>query len=188
MGVDLRFTHVGLFVQSVDVMAKFYRDVMLFTQTDRGVLGDSEIVFLSREPREHHQLVFVAGLPGPPAHEVINQLSFRVADLEGLLDFHRWVKRWNVEDLQPINHGNAWSIYFRDPENNRIEVYTPSPWYISQPCRVPLSIDQSADEIRRQTKDWCARQPGFAPASEFSAKVAQMIAARAGELSGEEVR
>lgn len=32
--------------------------------------------------------------------------------------------------VAPRNHGNAWSIYFADPEGNRIELYTPSPWYV----------------------------------------------------------
>ena len=29
-----------------------------------------------------------------------------------------------VTNISPINHGNAWAIYFQDPEGNRIEVFT----------------------------------------------------------------
>ncbi len=174
---DLRFTHFGLFVQDEEAMGAFYREVLGFTETDRGYLGERHLVFLSRDPAEHHQLVFVSGLTQPPVEEVVNQISFRVGDLESLLEFHAKVVTRGVADLKSINHGNAWSIYFRDPENNRIEVYTPSPWYISQPCRIPLQFDRTADEIRVMTETWCREQPGFAPVAEFSAKLAAKIAA-----------
>lgn len=174
---DVRFTHVGLFVRDVARMAQFYRDTLGFVETDRGPLGERQLIFLSRDPAEHHQLVFVSGLTRPPAEEVINQLSFRVRDLETLLGFAQFVRARDPQDFRPINHGNAWSIYFRDPENNRIEVYTPSPWYISQPCREPLDIDRSAELIRQATEDWCRTQPGFMPAQNFRDKLARIIEA-----------
>ena len=41
-----------------------------------------------------------------------------------------------------MNHGNAWSVYFRDPEGNRIEIFCDTEWYIEQPCVEDLdSVD-----------------------------------------------
>jgi catechol 2,3-dioxygenase len=169
---NVRFTHFGLFVRDVETMASFYRDLLGFVETDRGHLGDRELIFLSRDPDEHHQLIFVSGLTRPPAEEVVNQISFRIDSLVGLLDFARLLSDRAVPDLQSINHGNAWSVYFRDPEGNRIEIYVSSPWYISQPCRVPINIDRAAADIVAETEAWCRTQPGFAPAEVFRAKLA----------------
>jgi catechol-2,3-dioxygenase len=173
----LRFTHFGLFVQDVDRMAAFYKDVLSFVETDRGILNGREIVFLSRDPSEHHQIVFYKGLTAPPREEVVNQISFRVSDLESLLAFYPRVLASGADDVRPINHGNAWSVYFRDPEHNRVEVYATSPWYVSQPCREPLDISQSADRIRAVSEAWCRAQPSYRPAEEFREEIAAKIRA-----------
>jgi catechol 2,3-dioxygenase len=167
MTFDLTFTHLGIFVRDVERLAEFYRRTLGFVETDRGHLGESKLIFLSRDPKEHHQLAFVSGLTKPPSQEVINQISFRVGGLPELLKFARFLRLDPPDDFRPINHGNAWSVYFRDPEGNRIEVYTPTPWYIQQPCRVSLDIDLTAEQISASTEEWCRSQPGFMPAEKF---------------------
>jgi catechol 2,3-dioxygenase len=182
MSFDLRFTHAGFFVRDVERMAAYYKDTLGFFETDRGFLEDRQLIFLSRDPDEHHQIIFIAGLSKKPVEEVINQLSFRFVSLHELLAFAKFLRGRNPEDMQPINHGNAWSIYFRDPEGNRIEAYTPSTWYISQPCRVPLDIDRAEAAIRATTEEWCRVQPGFMPAETYRAQLAaRMSAARSGD-------
>jgi catechol 2,3-dioxygenase len=180
MSFDLRFTHAGFFVRNVERMATFYKDTLGFLETDRGVLGDRELIFLSRDPDEHHQIIFISGLSKAPVEEVINQLSFRFVSLAELLAFAKFLRDRNPDDMQPINHGNAWSIYFRDPEGNRVEAYTPSPWYISQPCRVPLDIDRGETAIREATEEWCKTQPGFMPAETYKAQLAARMAGARG--------
>ncbi len=67
--------------------------------------------------------------PSPPAgrkeavHTTINQISFRVPGLEELRQYYPWLVKEGVKKLDPRNHGNAWSIYFADPEGNRVELY-----------------------------------------------------------------
>ncbi len=46
--------------------------------TDEGPLHGAQMMFFSRNPREHHQVVLVAGRPPGHGDKVINQLSFRV--------------------------------------------------------------------------------------------------------------
>src|SRR6266700_4958566 len=60
---NLRFTHMGLVVSDIEVMTQFYVDTLGFTITDRGVFGAMEVVFLSRDPEEHHQIVLTTGRP-----------------------------------------------------------------------------------------------------------------------------
>jgi catechol 2,3-dioxygenase len=175
---DLRFTHVGIYVRDIDKMATFYKDVLGLIETDRGAPEGSEVVFLSRDPGEHHQIILFAGLSRPPLEAVINQISFRLPDLETLIAFHNHlIASGTGDDVRPINHGNAWSVYLRDPEQNRIETYVPTPWYVSQPCREPLEIGQPAAAIRKATEEWCRAQPSFCLAESFRAGVAARIAA-----------
>src|SRR5437899_12205438 len=64
----LRFSHFGLSVQDIDAMERFYCDVMGFTVTDRGQALGFDLVFLSRNPDDHHQIVLATGKPAniPP--------------------------------------------------------------------------------------------------------------------------
>ncbi len=64
-----------------------------------------------------HQVILVAGRPTELAYNHINQMSFRVASVEDLQAVWRNVKdEPGVTDLRGMDHGNAWSLYFRDPE------------------------------------------------------------------------
>ena len=74
----LEFSHMGFYVRDVERMVRFYRDVLCFFQTDRGLHGTVELVFLSRDPSEHHQIVLTSGRPADLFFNVINQISLRV--------------------------------------------------------------------------------------------------------------
>jgi len=82
----------------------------------------------------------------------INQLSFRVGSLEDLRRFYAVLVAEGAKEIVPRDHGNAWSIYFSDPEDNRIELYTPSPWYVKQPRGERLDLSEPAEVIRAKTE------------------------------------
>ena len=88
------------------------------------------------DPTEHHQLVLASGRPEQIGFNVINQISFRVNNLSDLRALHQSMQEHGATDVQPVTHGNAVSIYFRDPEGNRLEVFFDTPWYVDQPMRV----------------------------------------------------
>jgi catechol 2,3-dioxygenase len=175
----LRFSHVGLFVGDVQHMASFYRRVLGFVESDRGVLDGRGVIFLTRDPNEHHQLIFFSGLSETPREPVVNQLSFRLPDLESLIAFHADLGAADAVDVRPVDHGNAWSVYFRDPEGNRIEVYTCTPWYVSQPRRVPLDVRATPAAIRAETEAWCRLQPSFQSAADFARGIEAKLATHA---------
>jgi catechol 2,3-dioxygenase len=165
----LAFSHVGLWVRDLAAMERFYAGLLDFTVTDRGGLGDTQLVFLSQDPAEHHQIVLAAGRPPTATFSTVNQISLRAADLGALRDWYRRVRDAGVADLQPVTHGNALSIYFRDPEGNRIEIFIDTPWYVSQPLRVPLDLDASDDAIWRRVEELCRRSPGYMPREDWEA-------------------
>ena len=59
----LNFSHLGFYVQDQARMSRYYKDVLCFTETDQGDLGPVRLVFLSRNPAEHHQIVLISGRP-----------------------------------------------------------------------------------------------------------------------------
>ncbi len=174
--MSLRFSHVGLYVTDMARMVDFYSRVLGFAVTDRGKLGQVALTFLSRDAGDHHQIVLVEGRPEGLPDRIINQVSFRVDTLGELQRFYRRL-RAEGRELSPVTHGNAWSIYFRDPEGNRIEVFTDTDWYVAQPVAERIELDRPEDEIRRETEVFCRARPGFRPIAEWRAEIARKIAA-----------
>ncbi|MBU1361273.1 MAG: VOC family protein [Gammaproteobacteria bacterium] len=175
----LRFSHIGFHVTDIDRQAEFYTSVLDFTETDRGQLpgpdGPLRLVFLSRDPAEHHQLVLVSGRPERVDFNVINQISMKADSLQTLVDFHRRVKQAGVRELAPVTHGNALSVYFHDPEGNRVELYWDLPWYVSQPCRVAAPFELPPEELLAWAEAHARGMPGFRPRAEWQRDMAQRM-------------
>ena len=174
--VPLSMSHIGIYVYDLPLMENFYTRVLGFTVTDRGKVRGADIVFTSWDPKDHHQVILVAGRPKELAYNHINQISFRVAAVEDLQIIWRRIRdEPSVSDVKPIDHGNAWSVYFRDPEGNRLEVFCDTEWYIEQPCLEDLDLTLPAEQIRAKSEAFCRRAPGFRPVAEYQAEIAKKI-------------
>lgn len=185
---NLCFSHMGLSVRNIDEMAKFYTDVLGFTVTDRGLIENGmqkpmSLVFLSRDPMDHHQIVLATGRPeqlsdnecntqfGPS----INQISFKMTSLADLRDIYGRLDEAGYGHIMPANHGVAWSIYAHDPEGNNLEFFVDSEWYFPQPFLIPLDLSKSDDEILAETETFSREQEGFEPFSEWRARIARRM-------------
>ena len=173
---ELAFSHVGLFVHDLERMEDFYRRVLGFTVTDRGELpapsGRVGLVFLSRDPREHHQLVLATGRPPAVEFNVVNQISFRVPGLPALRHFHAVLGDEPVSAMVVVTHGNAISLYFRDPEGTRIELFFDTPWHCEQPVREPVDLSRSDEDILAETERLARSLPGFTSRESWMADLA----------------
>lgn len=172
---DLQFSHIGLYVSDLPRMARFYKQALRFTQTDAGDLGPVQLVFLSRDPREHHQLVLATGRPADPGFNVVNQISFRVPDLGALRRFHERLLVEGASEMHPVTHGNAISLYCRDPEGNRLELFMDTPWYCDQPLRETIDLSQSDEAILAQAEAIAKRFPKFMSRAQWQAEVARRM-------------
>ena len=172
----LVFSHMGFYVRDIERMARFYREVMCFFETDRGLLGTVELVFFSRDPSEHHQIVLASGRPADLSFSVINQISLRVPDLASLRAVRDRVQADpDASDLVCTSHGNAVSIYFRDPEGNRLEVFLDMPWYCEQPLREPIDLDQSDEAVMAATEALARSRPKFRSRAEWLKEMQQLM-------------
>lgn len=163
----LSFSHIGIYVSDPARMEDFYTRVLGFAVTDRGLLGSTALIFLTRDAQEHHQIVLAAGRPPAGGFNTINQISFRLADLAGLREMVRRLKNERVRELAPVSHGNALSVYLKDPEGNRIELFIDTPWYVQQPLRVPINLELSDADLWASVEREARKQPGFAPVGQW---------------------
>jgi catechol 2,3-dioxygenase len=175
----LEVAHSVLHVHDLDRMIAFYCDVLGFEVTDRGPLGGEEIVFLSQAATHHHQVAFVSGRDEPARSNSTHHTAYRssgtLADLRALHE--RLQAHPDVRRIMPLTHGNAWSIYFDDPERNGIEVFIDTPWHVQQPQGRPFDLAQSDEEILAATREAFAGEPGFGDLGAFYRE-------RAGHLDG----
>lgn len=175
----LAFSHLGIYVRDLARMEAFYTGLLGFTVTDRGdytaPTGPTYLVFLSRDPDEHHQIVLATGRPEALAFNTLNQISFRVPDLAGLRALHAELPRYPTSEVRPLYHGNAMSVYFRDPEGNRIELFMDMPWYVTQPCGIPLELDRADDDLWRWAEDTARELPGFRPRDAWRREMAERM-------------
>ena len=179
----LKFSHFGYAVHDLDVMEEFYTRVLDFTVTDRGPVEGMNLVFLSRDPEDHHQVVLVSGKPdGIPPNpfiaqfgSVINQISFKVSSFKELRKLHDIFQAEGVQSIFPANHGIAWTMYAHDPEGNNLEFFVDTPWYFPQPFLVPLDFSKSDEEIYAETERFSKEQAGFEPYPEWRKKFANKM-------------
>jgi catechol-2,3-dioxygenase len=169
------FSHMGMFAADIARMEDFYTRVLGFAVTDRGSLVSTKFIFLSRDPREHHQIVLASGKPERLPFNPINQISFRMAEFAGLREMHRRLVAENVKELYPVSHGNALSVYFHDPEANRIELFVDTPWYCHQPMRIAMDMTLSDAELWAWAEAEARKQPDFKPVEEWSAELARRL-------------
>jgi catechol 2,3-dioxygenase-like lactoylglutathione lyase family enzyme len=178
MSYHLTLSHVGLYVTDMPTMVDFYSGFLGFAISDRGELagGRGEIVFMTRDPREHHQLVLASGRPADLGYNIVNQLSFRVDSLDTLRELQRGIGNEHATELGPVLHGNALSVYLHDPERNRVELLIDTPWYVPQPCRVAADLSPPDDELWAGIEQTVRGMPGFRTRDEWRADIEKRIA------------
>ena len=177
MSYGLTLSHVGVFVTDMPRMLDFYTGFLGFAESDRGSTSTGgEIVFLTRDSREHHQLVLATGRPPDLPYNIVNQLSFRVDSLDTLRELRLGLRNEHATELGPVTHGNALSVYLHDPEKNRVELLIDTPWYVPQPCRIPVDLALPDDELWATIERIVCTLPGFKPRAVWAADIEKRIA------------
>jgi catechol 2,3-dioxygenase len=181
---NLKLSHMGLAVRDMALVERFYVEVLGFTVTDRGEFGAMQVVFMSRDPEDHHQIVLATGRPAVlPANEFnpdfgpsLIQISFKMRSLADLRDMKDRLQSGGATRITAVNHGNAWSVYANDPEGNYLEFFMDTEWYAQQPFYVLLDLDRPDEEIVATTRALCEASPGFKSLKSWRTDMAKVMA------------
>jgi len=171
-----KLTHLGINVIDLDKMVKFYTGLLGMKVSDTGYsprLG-YRLAFMTASPNNHHQMV-LAECRDPKSKSTVNQISFTWSSLDDIRALDKKLRKRGIPTT-PVDHGNAWSIYFPDPEGNQIECYLDAPWQVAQPHGEKLDLTLSNAEIMRRTKTRIENQPTFMPAQAWSKKMKGRLA------------
>jgi len=138
--------HVGLFCDDLSKMRDFYARVLGLTISDENM--ERGICFLSASPdTEHHELALVrVREPGQKTHNV-QQVSFKVKTLDDVRTFYHRLQKEGMKIERTVTHGIACSVYFFDPEDNRIELYYTTPYKVRQPLGEVIDLDKPDAEL-----------------------------------------
>ncbi|HEX6513857.1 MAG TPA: VOC family protein [Chloroflexota bacterium] len=150
-----RLGHVGIHCKDLQKQKAFYRDVMGLQVTNE----DSQMgmVFLSARPKEEdHELLLCAGREVDDVL-LLQQMSWRCNDLSDVIGFYGRLQKYGVKFDMIVSHGNAVGMYFRDPEDNRLEIYWPTGLDAKQPYLEKVDLTEAPDEIVRKVRESVAQ-------------------------------
>ncbi len=157
-------------------MQRFYAEVLGLQVSDQGSsqgLG-CDMVFMSADETAHHQIVLMSGAPEGSAPARVRHMAFNVGSLAALRAVRDSALALGATEMRPVNHGNAWSVYFADPEGNPLEAFLDTPFHVPQPHGRALDLSRSDEAIIAETEQACREDPGFLPRASW----AQQHAAR----------
>ncbi len=169
--MKLTWSHTVLNVRDIEAMIEFYRDVLGFEVTDRGPLDPSsedgpEIVFLSQEPDEHHQIAMTNTRRDDDRPNSLNHLSFRTPAFADLVELCG-VLEADQHKILPLSHGNTLSLYFNDPEGNGLEVFWDTPWHVAQPQGKVWDTSLDEDAALAWVREHFEGESTFEPSGDY---------------------
>lgn len=146
--------HVGLYVSDMDKMVDFYTNVLGMQVTDHDDNG--RITFLSAQPEvEHHELALVNSKEQSTA---CGQVSFHVDSLPEWREMQEQITAAGCNFERVVNHGIAFGAYFKDPEDNIIEVYWSTGIDYPQPMADKIDMSKSDEELLQMLEDMPPRE------------------------------
>jgi len=114
-----KFAHVVLKTPNLKRARDWYLTLL------QGRVGyENDMVCFVTYDDEHHRVGLLAmpGLVAPPPNAYgLEHLAFTYGSLGTLLANYRRLKRLGVEPYWTINHGPTISMYYRDPDGNKVE-------------------------------------------------------------------
>ncbi len=145
--------HVGIYADDLMKQRDFYTRVMGLTIADEDLEGRG-MVFLSADPvAEHHEFVLVKGRVTSGDAQVIQQISFKVGSIDDMRSFKARIEAEDLKIERIVSHGNAFGMYFFDPEGNRIEVYYKTGYPVPQPHGDLIDLEQTDAELLADAKE-----------------------------------
>ena len=124
MAKPAKFAHVVYQTRRFEQMVDWYQKVFEATV----VYQNPALAFLTYD-EEHHRFAFInmaafkpdVSDPGARGDVGVNHTAYTYANLGDLLDTYERLKQAGIESYWPIHHGITLSLYYQDPDGNRME-------------------------------------------------------------------
>ena len=150
---------MGIYTQDLMKMRDFYTRVIGLQVADEDLDGRG-MCFLSADPvSEHHEFVLMKGRNTPEQVQLVQQISFKVPTIQDLREFKVKIEEENLKIDRIVSHGNAFGMYFFDPEDNRVELYYRTGFPVPQPHGDPLDLSRSDEELVADARDLLYTKP-----------------------------
>lgn len=81
-----------------------------------------------------------------------------------------------IEIGRELSHGNAWSLYFADPEGNGVECFVDTPFHVRQPQGKPTDIELDDEALLNKTKADFDQEPDFGLFAEWQDNMRRKLA------------
>lgn len=173
--MTIALSHFEIKARYLPRLEDFYTRILGFVVTDRSPPGAHQMVFLSLSPGEHHQIVLAEAGGGDFGAGSVDHLAFRVEGLGPLRAYHKALHGYGGLPVDAVSHGTSWSVYFRDPEGNRLELFADTPWHVAQPVRFAIDLALPDDELIEWTKAKIASLTDFQPAEQWFEGLAKRL-------------
>ena len=112
------------------------------------------MVFMSSDPvSEHHEFVLMKGRVTRDDAKVIQQISFKVHSIQDMREYRQRLLDDNITIERIVSHGNAFGMYFFDPEGNRIELYYRTGFPVPQPHGDLIDLERTDEELLADAKE-----------------------------------
>ncbi len=172
-----RISHVVVFCYDFPRMLDFYTGVLGFHLSDIGKARGNDICFLTLDPEsDHHQIALAGGRTGDKEGGPLNHVAFRVDSLTELRARHDSLSAAGVAAIDPVTHGSWLSVYYRDPEGNRLEFFCDTPYYVRQPMIGKLDLSLSDQQIMDAIVATHGGEPEFKTMEEWKREAAKALA------------
>jgi catechol-2,3-dioxygenase len=126
MASPTKLSHIVLQTNRRNQMRDWYCTVL-----GAEILHENEFICFISYDDEHHRVAFID--PGPLAEKEpdarragneagLHHVAFTYAGLDDLIDNYMRLKQIGIRPQRCVNHGVTTSMYYRDPDNNQVEL------------------------------------------------------------------
>jgi catechol 2,3-dioxygenase-like lactoylglutathione lyase family enzyme len=155
--VPAKFAHAVLRTNKFKQMVDWYKTVL-----QANIVFENQMLAFMTYDDEHHR-VAIAALPGiedrAPRSAGLDHLAYTYSSLGDLVATYERLKAAGITPLVPINHGVTLSMYYRDPDGNKVELQIENfatveeqNEFLRSPdfSKNPIGVSFDPDELARQ--------------------------------------